>query len=139
MRESENAHHLDLLAPSCLLLAPAAASLPPTDRPALEPSVRALGELLDELAHGLADRATRQRAADRALEVATTIPGADAPPASPLALTAVGVRLVATDLMVFAGINLEDAWKLCARDSSSSASLRPRRSPDDDLGGSAAP
>jgi len=109
VRESENADHLDLLAPSCLLLARAAASLPPPDRHALAPSVRALGELLAELAHGLGVRETRQRAADRALQVATTTPGADAPDASPLAVTAIGVRLVATDVMVFAGINLDDA------------------------------
>jgi uncharacterized membrane protein YgaE (UPF0421/DUF939 family) len=109
VRESENADHLDLLAPSCLLLTRAAPSLPPPDRHALAPSVRALGELLADLACGLGDRERRQRAADRALEVATTTPASDASPASPLALTAVSVRLVATDLMVFAGINLDDA------------------------------
>ncbi|MDQ3859777.1 MAG: FUSC family protein [Actinomycetota bacterium] len=109
VRENENADHLDLLAGSCLLLARFAPSLPSPERRALEPSVRGLAGVLAELAHELGDRETRQRAADRALEVANTVSGADAPAGSTLALAVTGVRLVAADLMVFAGVNLDDA------------------------------
>jgi Fusaric acid resistance protein-like len=109
VHENENADHLDLLAGSCLLLARFAPSLSSPERRALEPSVRGLAGVLAELARELGDRETRQRAADRALEVANTVSGADAPAGSTLALAVTGVRLVATDLMVFAGVNLDDA------------------------------
>lgn len=109
VRESENADHLDLLGGSCLLLARFAPALTSPERQALEPCVRRLAAMLDELAHELADRETRQLAAERALAVANAVPGADAPAGSTLAGAVTGVRLVATDLMVFAGVNLDDA------------------------------
>ena len=109
VRETENADHLDLLAASCLLLARVAPSLPPPERRALEPSVRRLAGVLDDVAHDLGNRETRQQAADRALEVANAVSDADAPAGSALAVGVTGVRLVATDLMVFAGVNLDDA------------------------------
>ena len=84
-------------------------SLTLPERARLEPSVRGLADVLAALARGLGDRATRQRAADRALEVANAVSGSDAPTGSTLAVAATGVRLVATDLMVFAGVNLDDA------------------------------
>jgi uncharacterized membrane protein YgaE (UPF0421/DUF939 family) len=109
VRENENADHLDLLAGSCLLLARFAPSLSSTERRAVEPSVRGLAGVLAELGHELDDRETRQRAAERALEVANAVSGADAPAGSTLALAVTGVRLVASDLMVFAGVNPDDA------------------------------
>ena len=109
VRENENADHLDLLAGSCLLLARFAPSLSSPERRALEPSVRGLAGVLAELAQELGERETRQHAADRALEVANAVSGADAPAGSTLALAVTGVRLVATDLMAFAGVNLDDA------------------------------
>ena len=109
VRETENADHLDLLAASCLLLARVAPSLSPPERRALEPSVRGLAGVLDDVAHELGDRETRQNAADRALAVANSVSDADAPAGSALAVAVTGVRLVATDLMVFAGVHLDDA------------------------------
>lgn len=70
VRENENADHLDLLAGSCLVLARFAPFLPSHDRRALEPSVSGLAGVIEELAHELADRETRQGAADRAFELA---------------------------------------------------------------------
>jgi hypothetical protein len=109
VHENENADHLDLLAGSCLLFARFAPSLSSRERRELEPSVRGLADVLADLAHELGDRGTRQRAADRALEIAIAVPGSDAPAGSTLALAVTGVRLVATDLMIFAGLDLEDA------------------------------
>jgi hypothetical protein len=109
VRESENADHLDLLGGSCLLLARFAPSLTPPDRQALEPSVRGLAGVLDELAREVGDRETRQRAAEHALAVANAVSGSHAPAGSRLALVVTGVRLVSTDLMVFAGVSLDDA------------------------------
>jgi hypothetical protein len=77
VRESENADHLDLLAGSCLLLARVAPSLSSPERRALEPGVRGVAGVLAELAHELGDRETGQRAAERALEVANAVSGAD--------------------------------------------------------------
>jgi hypothetical protein len=109
VRESENADHLDLLGGSCLLLARFAPSLSPPERRTLEPCVRGLAAVLDELAHELGDRETRQRAANRALELANALPRSDSPATSTPAVMVTGVRLVATDLMVFAGVDLDDA------------------------------
>lgn len=109
VHESENADHLDLLGSSCLLLARFAPSLSSLERRALEPSVRDLAGLLGELANELGNREARQLAADRALEIANAGPDADTSTGSTLALAVMGVRLVATDLMVFAGVDLEDA------------------------------
>jgi hypothetical protein len=109
VRESENADHLDLLGGSCLLLARFAPSLGPPERQALEPSVRGLVGVLDELARELGDRETRQRSVERALAVANAVSGTNAPAGTTLALVVTGVRLVVTDLMVFAGVNLDDA------------------------------
>jgi uncharacterized membrane protein YgaE (UPF0421/DUF939 family) len=109
VRENENADHLDLLGGSCLMLARVAPSLTPPEQEAIEPSVRGLADVLAALARDLGDRTTRQRAADRALEVANSVSGSDALPGSASALAITGVRLVATDLMVFAGVDLDDA------------------------------
>jgi uncharacterized membrane protein YgaE (UPF0421/DUF939 family) len=109
VRESENADHLDLLGSSCLMLARVAPSLNSSERHALEPSVRDLSEVLGALARELGDRETRQRAADRALEVANALSDVDAPAGSTLAVAITGVRLVATDVMVFVGVDLDVA------------------------------
>jgi uncharacterized membrane protein YgaE (UPF0421/DUF939 family) len=111
VRENENADHLDLLAGSCLLLARFAPSVSSPERRTLGPSVRGLAGVLADLAHELGNRETRQRAADRALEIANAVPGSDAPAGSTLAFAVTGIRLVATDLMIFAGLDLDDAVK----------------------------
>jgi hypothetical protein len=107
--ESENADHLDLLGSSCLILARVAPSLTPSERQGLEPRVRDLSEVLAVLALELGDRETRQRATDRALEIANATSGADAPAGSTLGVAITSVRIVAADVMVFAGIDLDDA------------------------------
>ena len=109
VRESENADHLDLLGSSCLILARVTPSLTPSERQGLQPRVRDLSEVLAALARELGDRETRQRTVDRALEVANATSGADVPAGSTLAVAITSVLLVATDIMVFAGIDLDDA------------------------------
>jgi hypothetical protein len=109
VRESENADHLDLLGGSCLLLARFAPSLTPPERQALEPSVRGLADVVGVLARELGDREARQHVAERALDVANAVSGAQGPPYSALGGAVTGVRLVAIDVMVFAGVDFEDA------------------------------
>jgi uncharacterized membrane protein YgaE (UPF0421/DUF939 family) len=109
VRESENADHLDLLGSSCLMLARVAPSLNSSERHALEPSVRDLSEVVGTLARELGDRESRQRVADRALAAANALSGVDAPAGSTLAAAITCLRMVATDVMVFAGVDLDVA------------------------------
>jgi uncharacterized membrane protein YgaE (UPF0421/DUF939 family) len=109
VRENENADHLDLLGGSCILLARFAPALSIEDSHAIQPSVRELADVLALLGGGLGDRAARQRSADRAFEVARSISGDGAAADSTLAHAITAVRMVATDIMVFAGVDLDDA------------------------------
>jgi Fusaric acid resistance protein-like len=104
VRERENAGSLDLLGGSCLLLARTALSMSPAERQRLAPNVRELAGAIADLARAPGDRPTRQRAADRALDLARWV--ADNPLPSQAALAAsVAIRMVATDVMVFAGVD----------------------------------
>jgi hypothetical protein len=109
VQENENADHLDLLGASCLLVARVARWLDTDERRSLAPSVRALGRALADLSGDLGDRETRQRVADRAFEVAVAVAGADARPHSSHAAGLVAVGVLALDIMVFAGVELDTA------------------------------
>ena len=109
VHEQENAGHLDLLGGSCLLLARTAASLGSTERAKLAPQVRELAEALMELSGDLGSRTARQHAADRCLAVAAETSADGEPPDSAFAAAVMSVRMVAIDLMVFAGIEPDDA------------------------------
>jgi hypothetical protein len=70
--------------------------------------VRELAGAVADLAEKPGDRPTRQRAADRALAIARR--AADSAPQSQAALAAsVGIQMVATDVMVFCGVDPEQA------------------------------
>jgi hypothetical protein len=71
--------------------------------------VRELAEALARLAGGLGAHDVRQDAADRGLAVAVAIRVDDEPPASALLAAVIALRMVATDLMVFAGIEPDEA------------------------------
>lgn len=108
VRERENAGHLDLLGGSCLLLVRTASAAQPSERDRLAATVRELAGALDELANEPGDRGTRQRAADRALTVTRGL--GDADPGDGLLSAAVtfSVRMVAADIMVFAGVDADE-------------------------------
>ena len=108
VRERENAGHLDLLGGSCLLLARTAAAAEASERDRLAATVRELAGELEELAKEPGDRGTRQRAADRALSVARGL--GDGHPGDGLLSAAVtfSVRMVAADIMVFAGVDADE-------------------------------
>jgi uncharacterized membrane protein YgaE (UPF0421/DUF939 family) len=105
VRENENAGHLDLLGSSCLTLARTAMVLSPPERRRLAPSVHELAGALADLARRPGDHATRQRAADRALEAARHLADSETPPGSALAAAIMAVRMLAADVMVFAGVD----------------------------------
>jgi uncharacterized membrane protein YgaE (UPF0421/DUF939 family) len=109
VHENENADHLDLLGASCLQLARVAPALSVEDGKALSQPVRALADLLGLLETGLGDRDTRQVAADRALDVANSVAADDAAAGSIRATVVTAIRLVTTDVLVFAGVDLDTA------------------------------
>jgi hypothetical protein len=107
--ESEDAGRLDLLGGSCLTLTRVAIASDPACRRRLAPRVGELADALADLAGEPGDRSARQEAADRALEVARRLDTVDTP-AEPEAVAAmVALRTAATDLMVFAGVDAEQA------------------------------
>jgi uncharacterized membrane protein YgaE (UPF0421/DUF939 family) len=106
-RESENARNLDLLGASCLVLARTAIDTSPAERQPLTSAVRDLSGALGDLASGAGDRVARQRAADRALAVARPLTGGDAPSDRAAWAAVAAVRLVAADIVVFAGGELQ--------------------------------
>lgn len=103
VRESENAGHLDLLGGSCLLLTRTALAMSLPERRRLAPGVRELAAAIADLARAPGDRPTRQRAADRALDLARSAssPGQY----QPAFAAAAALQMVATDVMVFAGVD----------------------------------
>jgi hypothetical protein len=109
VREKESAAHLDLLGSSCLMLTRAAIAVKPQERCTLAPSVRELAKVLDDLAKELSNRQTRQRAADRALDIARRLDANGTPSESTLAAAHIAAQMVAADIMVFAGIDPEQA------------------------------
>lgn len=109
VQEKENAGHLDLLGSSCLMLVRTAASLGSDERRELAPHVRALAGALTDLGGDLGARTTRQDAADRGLAVAAGISAGSDQPGPAFAAAVMSVRMVATDLMIFAGIESADA------------------------------
>jgi hypothetical protein len=104
VHEGEDAGHLDLLGGSCLLLTRTALTMSPPEGRGLAPSIRELAVAIGDLATAPGDRANRQRAADRALALAGSV--AASPPRSRAALTAsAAIRMVATDIAAFAGVD----------------------------------
>lgn len=107
--ETEDAGRLDLLGGSCLALARTAMAVDPASRRRLAPRVRELAAALADLALRPGDRSTRQEAADRALEVARQLATGGTPSEAEAVAALVALRTVASDLMVFAGVNPEEA------------------------------
>lgn len=108
VRENENAGHLDLLSASCLLLARAVAADPAASA-SLAPSVRRLAGALKEMAADPGDRAIRQAAADNALTVARDLSEADPSERPGFATAVLAVQMVTVDVMVVAGVVLDEA------------------------------
>jgi hypothetical protein len=109
VRETEDAGRLDLLGGSSLTLTRRAIAADRGCRRRLAPRVRELADALADLAPSPGDRSARQDAADRALDVARRL-GTGEPSSEPEAIAAmVALRTVASDLMIFAGVEAERA------------------------------
>jgi uncharacterized membrane protein YgaE (UPF0421/DUF939 family) len=108
-RENENAGHLDLLGGSCLILTRASMLTSQPERGTLAPSVRALARVLNDLASNPGDHTTRQSAVDRSLRVARQMASSVEPPGSALDTATIAIRMVVADIMVFAGVDPDEA------------------------------
>jgi uncharacterized membrane protein YgaE (UPF0421/DUF939 family) len=106
-REKESAGHLEPLGVSCLMLTRTAMGVSPPERRKLASNVRELAGVLRSLAANHGDHATRQRATDTALEIARCTTGGT-PSESALAAI-IALRMMAVDLMVFAGADPREA------------------------------
>lgn len=109
VRETEDAGRLDLLGVSCLTLTRTAMATDVAYRRRLAPPVRELANALADLAGKLGDRSARQEAADRALDVARGLAGDSKPSEAEAVAAMVALRSVASDLMIFAGVDAGEA------------------------------
>jgi fusaric acid resistance family protein len=109
VRERENAEHLDLLGDACVMLVRAAFANELHNRREFAGAIDTLGDVLESLARTPGDRNTRQTAADRALAVARDFGQIDTPAGSRIAVTTAMLRVVAGDIMVFAGVDASEA------------------------------
>jgi hypothetical protein len=115
VRENENAGYLDLLGGTCLILTRTALALPEPDRARLAGTVGELASILKDLSEKPGDQATRQRAADRVIEASRHVFEIDANPGSVLAGAVTTVRMVAVDVMSFAGVDPGQAFDAVQR------------------------
>jgi hypothetical protein len=105
--ERERAGHLDLLGTSCLMLTRTALVTMPRDRARLAATFRELGRVFAALAKEPGDRATRQAAVDQAVLITRRFEHETAPSDSTLAVAVMSLRVVAADLLLFAGVARE--------------------------------
>ncbi len=107
-RETATALQLDLLGNSCFTLVRRALALDTRHRQEFAPTLRALSGALDALAAAPGSRAVRRHATRRALDAVRDAPDAGLTPTVTVWET---VRLVAQDILVFAGVDAEEAGR----------------------------
>ena len=109
VQERENADQLDLLAGSCLMLTRVAVAADMDARRWLAPVTGDLAGAIGDVAGEPGDRAARQRLADRALAVARRLTVEDGRARATLAAPVTVGRVVAVDVMAFAGVDEGEA------------------------------
>ncbi|MER7082360.1 Uncharacterized membrane protein YgaE, UPF0421/DUF939 family [Saccharopolyspora kobensis] len=107
-REAEHSGELDLLDSSCVTLVRTVKATE-ENRVLLAPAIEQLTCAARTLQHSLNDGAARQRAADRALTAARAVAAIDPGSDQQLSAACGAVRMVATDLVVFAGVEVGEA------------------------------
>jgi hypothetical protein len=119
VKENEDAGQLDLLGGSSLMVVRNAAEAEGDERGVLAPAIRNLAAEARELAGNPGDREVRQRAADSVLETTRRLKAdervREAALDSALAATAIAVRSAAADIMIFAGVDADEAERAVQR------------------------
>jgi uncharacterized membrane protein YgaE (UPF0421/DUF939 family) len=108
VQETENAGYLDLLGSSCLMLTRAARAVEGDDRHELVRPIRELARALTALAGAPGDRVTRDATVERVLAVVRET-AASGPPTDPALAAVMGIRWVAGDALMFAGVEPQQA------------------------------
>jgi hypothetical protein len=127
VRENEDAGHLDLLGASCLMLTRTSLESAAEDRWLLEPHVRSFSEILAHLARAPGDRATRERAVEGSLEFLRGVRAIRTDPDPDLTAALTATRIAVTDLMVFAGVDPDEARAATQEDREQPQLEVPRR------------
>jgi hypothetical protein len=109
VREQENAGHLDLLGVSCLTLTRAALVTDPAEHSELAVTVGRVADLLVELAGAPGETSTRQNVVDKVPGVLQELGDIGSISNSPLRIAAESLRVVLGDVLMFAGVDTEDA------------------------------
>ncbi|MFE9243434.1 aromatic acid exporter family protein [Nocardiopsis sp. NPDC006938] len=108
LEEDEVIERLILLGESCLFLARTTTAMGVEEQRELAPIVTDMADVLTILADDLSSREAREEAVERALTAARAY-GAGTPDDDPVThATHLAVEMVATDIMVFAGIRFEE-------------------------------
>jgi uncharacterized membrane protein YgaE (UPF0421/DUF939 family) len=106
--EDEVIERLILLGESCLFLSRTTTSMGVQERVELAPIVSGMADVLTTLADDLSSREAREQAVEQALTAARAY-GAGVPDDDPVThATHLAVEMVATDIMVFAGIRFDE-------------------------------
>ncbi|MFE0799587.1 aromatic acid exporter family protein [Streptomyces sp. NPDC058812] len=108
VQEIATTRYLDLIGNSCLTLIRGASALDTRHRQTFAHTVRRLADVLTVLATAPASHAARLHAARRTLDIVRSAPNVEGGPALPVAVWE-SVRLVAGDILVFAGADVEEA------------------------------
>lgn len=120
VQESEYAGQLDLLGASALMVVRSATAAQGDERGVLAPAVRQLAAEVHRLAQNPGDRPVRQRAVNGVLEAARRLRSHDevhdAVPDSSLTAPVIAMRSAAVDIMVFAGVDADQAAQAIHRD-----------------------
>lgn len=103
-REREIADHLDLVASGSVMLARTALGAKPEERALLADRIRELSSVIGALAGAPGDRGVRQRAADAALAASRPLESGDEQPDASVVVVLAVLRIVAKDVMLFAGL-----------------------------------
>jgi uncharacterized membrane protein YgaE (UPF0421/DUF939 family) len=129
VRETENAGHLDLLSASCMMFARSVSEAGPAACAPLAPTITQLADSLAAMAADPADRATRQAAANAALEVARRLAADDAPSGAGHAAAVAAAQMITLDVMVVAGVDPGEAVAAVRQGSGDLEVPRPPRAP----------
>jgi uncharacterized membrane protein YgaE (UPF0421/DUF939 family) len=109
--EQERADRLDLVVGSSIMLARTAMAATDQERLSLAPAIRHLANGLADMARDPGGRLSQQHAADRALDLASwlKVHRVAVPAQSALAAACAAIRMIAIDVMIFAGMEPEQA------------------------------
>ncbi|MGW8532336.1 MULTISPECIES: FUSC family protein [Nocardiopsidaceae] len=116
LAEDEVIDRLILLGESCLFLARTTAAMSEDERHELAPVVSRMASVLYTLADDLSSRRARQEAVEGALRSARRFDAQDTGGDPVTTATHLAVEMVATDIMVFAGIRFEEAEEALRED-----------------------